>query len=43
VLYFTTEHHRMNTLKNELKDIKSLEKVTTKELNNKFGVARVEL
>jgi 4-amino-4-deoxy-L-arabinose transferase-like glycosyltransferase len=43
VMYFTTEHSRMNGLKNELGKIKSFQVLTSEELNNKFFLARVEL
>jgi hypothetical protein len=43
VLYFTTEHRRVATLKNELGDVKSFSVLTSAELNNKFMLARVEL
>lgn len=43
VMYFTTEHSRMSTLKNELGRVKSFQVLTKEELNNKFFLARVEL
>ena len=43
VLFFTTEHSRESGLKSELGKIKRFEKLTTKTLNNKFFLARVEL
>jgi 4-amino-4-deoxy-L-arabinose transferase-like glycosyltransferase len=41
VMYFTTEHSRLNPLKTELGKVASFTVVTTKQLNNKFFVARV--
>ena len=43
VIYFTTEHTRESTLKSELGKVKNYEKLTRKEDNNKFFLARVEL
>jgi 4-amino-4-deoxy-L-arabinose transferase-like glycosyltransferase len=43
VLFFTTEHSRESGLKSELGKIKKFEKLTSKTLNNKFFLARVEL
>jgi len=43
VVYFTTEHSRESTLKTELGKVEKFEVLTTKELNNKFFLARVEL
>jgi 4-amino-4-deoxy-L-arabinose transferase-like glycosyltransferase len=43
VVYFTTEHSRESTLKTELGKVKKYEKLTTKDSNNKFFLARVEL
>ena len=43
VLFFTTEHSRESGLKSELGKVKRFEKLTTKALNNKFFLARVEL
>ena len=43
VLFFTTEHSRESGLKSELGKVKRFEKLTTKTLNNKFFLARVEL
>jgi 4-amino-4-deoxy-L-arabinose transferase-like glycosyltransferase len=43
VLFFTTEHSRESGLKSELGKIKRFERLTTKALNNKFFLARVEL
>jgi hypothetical protein len=40
VFYFVTEHSRMATLQNELGPMKSFDKLTAPELNNKFGLAR---
>ena len=42
VMFFTTEHSRIRTLKNELGAAKSVTEVTSKKLNNKFGLVRVE-
>jgi 4-amino-4-deoxy-L-arabinose transferase-like glycosyltransferase len=42
VLFFTTEHARESGLKSELGKVKRFEKLTTKALNNKFFLARVE-
>jgi 4-amino-4-deoxy-L-arabinose transferase-like glycosyltransferase len=43
VLFFTTEHSRESGLKSELGKVKRFEKLTSKALNNKFFLARVEL
>jgi hypothetical protein len=43
VLYLTTEHSRLGTLKSELGKVKSFQVLTRPELNNKFFLARVEL
>jgi hypothetical protein len=43
VLFFTTEHTRESGLRSELGKIKKFEKLTSKTLNNKFFLARVEL
>jgi hypothetical protein len=43
VLFFTTEHSRESTLKTELGKLKKYERLTSKEQNNKFFLARVEL
>jgi hypothetical protein len=43
VLYFSTEHSRVHSLKKELGSVKKLDVVTTQALNNKFLIARVEL
>ncbi len=43
VMYFTTEHGRIGSLKNELDNPKNFEVLTDKVVNNKFFVARVEL
>jgi hypothetical protein len=43
VLFFTTEHSRESGLKSELGKVQRFEKLTTKTLNNKFFLARVEL
>jgi 4-amino-4-deoxy-L-arabinose transferase-like glycosyltransferase len=43
VLFFSTEHTRLSSLKNELGNVKKFEIVTKPELNNKFFIARVEL
>jgi hypothetical protein len=42
-LFFTTEHSRIGTLKSELGPVKDFRVLTSKELNNKFMVARAEL
>jgi 4-amino-4-deoxy-L-arabinose transferase-like glycosyltransferase len=41
VMYFTTEHGRIGALKSEIGQHKTLDVITTPELNNKFMVARV--
>jgi 4-amino-4-deoxy-L-arabinose transferase-like glycosyltransferase len=43
VLFFTTEHSRISSLKGELGPVKSFEVLTSKALNNKFTLARAEL
>jgi hypothetical protein len=43
VMFFTTEHGRVGGLKSELGRVRKFETITTKELNNKFVLARVEL
>ncbi|HTQ03893.1 MAG TPA: glycosyltransferase family 39 protein [Polyangiaceae bacterium] len=43
VVFFVTEHSRESTLKSELGKVKKYEKLTTKDDNNKFFLARVEL
>jgi hypothetical protein len=43
VMYFTTEHGRIGSLKRELDNPKSFETITDKKLNNKFALARAEL
>ncbi len=43
VMWFTTEHGRIGSLKSELSNPPKLDVVTTKELNNKFMLARAEL
>ncbi len=43
VMFFSTEHTRINSLKSELGSVKKFELLTTPELNNKFFLARVEL
>ena len=43
VLFFTTEHTRESTLKTELGKVEKFELLTTREDNNKFFLARVEL
>jgi len=40
LIYFTTEHARVKNLKRELGKPKGFSLVTTKELNNKFGIMR---
>jgi hypothetical protein len=41
VMFFTTEHTRLATLKSEIGQHRRFELLTTKELNNKFLLARV--
>ncbi|MDX2052912.1 MAG: glycosyltransferase family 39 protein [Polyangiaceae bacterium] len=43
VMFFTTEHSRLKTLKSELGKVKAFTLITTPAENNKFFVARVEL
>jgi hypothetical protein len=43
VLYLTTEHSRLGTLKNELGKVNSFQVLTKPETNNKFFLARVVL
>lgn len=40
VMFFTTEHSRMGSLKGELGAVKDFKIITDKKLNNKFAVAR---
>jgi hypothetical protein len=40
-MFFTTEHSRISALKRELEQPKNFELITTKELNNKFFLAKV--
>jgi 4-amino-4-deoxy-L-arabinose transferase-like glycosyltransferase len=40
VMFFTTEHSRMSSLKGELGPVKDFKLITDRKLNNKFGVAR---
>jgi hypothetical protein len=42
VMFFTTEHTRTSSLKNELGAVKKFQSITTPELNNKFFLARVQ-
>jgi len=42
VMFFTTEHSRITSLKSELGPIKDFKLLTDRELNNKFTVARAE-
>jgi hypothetical protein len=39
----TTEHSRESGLKTELGEVQRYERLTTRALNNKFFLARVEL
>jgi hypothetical protein len=43
ILYFTTEHGRIGSLKNEIGEHKKVDVITSTALNNKFMIARVEL
>jgi 4-amino-4-deoxy-L-arabinose transferase-like glycosyltransferase len=43
VMFFTTEHGRVNALKADLGTVKNIKLLTDRELNNKFVLARVEL
>jgi len=43
VLFFTTEHSRLAGLKNELGKVRRFETLTTRALDNKFVLTRVEL
>jgi 4-amino-4-deoxy-L-arabinose transferase-like glycosyltransferase len=43
VIYFTTEHTRMSSLKRELGAVANFELLTNESENNKFGLARVVL
>ena len=43
VMFFTTEHSRISSLKSDLGTVKNFKLLTTRELNNKFALARVEL
>ncbi|HEX3777170.1 MAG TPA: glycosyltransferase family 39 protein, partial [Polyangiaceae bacterium] len=43
VMFFTTEHSRIGSLKSELGAVKDFKVLTSKALNNKFMLARVEL
>ena len=43
VMFFTTEHTRVSSLKSELGTVKCFKVLTTRELNNKFLLARAEL
>jgi 4-amino-4-deoxy-L-arabinose transferase-like glycosyltransferase len=43
VMFFTTEHSRIGTLKRELGSVRKFELLTTPALNDKFVLARVEL
>ena len=43
VMFFTTEHSRISSLKSELGTFKNFQVLTSKELNNKFTLARAEL
>jgi 4-amino-4-deoxy-L-arabinose transferase-like glycosyltransferase len=43
VMFFTTEHSRISSLKSELGAVKSFNLLTDRQLNNKFTLARVEL
>jgi 4-amino-4-deoxy-L-arabinose transferase-like glycosyltransferase len=43
VMFFTTEHTRMNALKRELGTVAQFELLTKESENNKFGLARVVL
>ncbi len=43
VMFFTTEHSRISSLKSELGSVKDFKLLTDRNLNNKFTLARVEL
>ncbi|HEY2404420.1 MAG TPA: hypothetical protein VGI10_00350, partial [Polyangiaceae bacterium] len=43
VMFFTTEHGRVSTLKSELGNVREFKTLISKEQNNKFTLARVEL
>jgi len=43
VMFFTTEHSRESSLKSDLGKVRRFERLTSKTLNNKFFLARVEL
>ena len=43
VMFVTTEHTRISSLKSEIGKLKKLDVVTDKALNNKFALVRVEL
>jgi 4-amino-4-deoxy-L-arabinose transferase-like glycosyltransferase len=43
IFYVTTEHSRESGLKTELGEVQRYERLTTRALNNKFFLARVEL
>jgi hypothetical protein len=43
VMFFTTEHSRISSLKSELGSVKDFKLLTDRDLNNKFTLARVEL
>ena len=43
VVFFTTEHSRVSSLKSELGVVKDFKVLTTRALNNKFTLARAEL
>jgi hypothetical protein len=42
VMFFTTEHGRVGSLKREIGEHKRFEKLTDEAVNNKFFMARVE-
>jgi hypothetical protein len=43
VMFFTTEHGRIGTLKSELGTVKDFKLLNTVKDNNKFALVRVEL
>ena len=43
VMFFTTEHGRVSTLKSELGQVKDVKVLNTPKDNNKFALVRVEL
>ena len=43
VMFFTTEHSRIASLKSELGPVRDFKVLTSRELNNKFTLARIEL